>query len=204
MAKKTREILLDYTYRELEKFGYFQASTTDILKKCSIPKGSMYHYFSSKHDLSLAVINERVKDATLKHLSFKYDKTPFLSMIEFIDSLDFNKRAFKYDLLFHKLYCETTPHESEFKEALDEIHALLVVEYSAVIDKAVQLREVDKTNAHSLSHFILTSIFGIISLKDEVAKDRLVEYLTSLLLSEVKSKKVVKRVSKPKKQGSLF
>jgi TetR/AcrR family transcriptional repressor of nem operon len=204
VARDTRKILLDYTYKELEKFGYFQASTTDILKKCSIPKGSMYHYFSSKHDLTLAVINERVKENTLKNLTFKYDKTPVLSLISFIEELDFSKKAFKHNLLFHRLYSEVSSIESEFKEALDEIYTLLVVEYVALFEKAVSLREIDNSNLHSLSHFVLSSLFGIISLKDEVAKERLTNYLKSLLHSEKEIKKVVKRVTKPKKQGSLF
>jgi TetR/AcrR family transcriptional repressor of nem operon len=204
MKKTSREKLLDVTFEEVYRLGYCGAGTATILKKAGVPKGSMYHYFSSKHDLTLAVINERVKDNTLNNLTFRYDKTPILSLISFIEELDFSKKAFKHNLLFHRLYSEVSSIESEFKEALDEIYTLLVVEYVALFEKAVSLREIDKSNLHSLSHFVLSSLFGIISLKDEVAKERLTNFLKSLLLSEKEVKKVVKRVTKPKKQGSLF
>lgn len=42
--------------------GYQATSISDILDGASIGKGQFYHYFSSKHDLGLAVVEDLVKE----------------------------------------------------------------------------------------------------------------------------------------------
>ncbi|MGM0878753.1 MAG: TetR/AcrR family transcriptional regulator [Bacillota bacterium] len=42
--------------------GYQATSISDILDAASIGKGQFYHYFSSKHDLGLAVVEDLVKE----------------------------------------------------------------------------------------------------------------------------------------------
>ncbi|MFJ7974662.1 TetR/AcrR family transcriptional regulator [Peribacillus sp. JNUCC 23] len=42
--------------------GYQATSISDILKAASIGKGQFYHYFSSKYDLGLAVVEDVIQD----------------------------------------------------------------------------------------------------------------------------------------------
>lgn len=42
--------------------GYQATSISDILDAANIGKGQFYHYFSSKHDLGLAVVEDLVKE----------------------------------------------------------------------------------------------------------------------------------------------
>jgi len=52
----SRDRLLDAAFTEVYKFGYSGAATASILKRAAVPRGSMYHHFSSKKDLVLAMI----------------------------------------------------------------------------------------------------------------------------------------------------
>lgn len=66
----SREKLLDITFDEIYLNGYSGTSIDKILKKASMNKGSMYHFFKSKKELTLAVINERLKE----HMENRYAK----------------------------------------------------------------------------------------------------------------------------------
>jgi len=196
MAKNTRETLLDYTFAEIHKYGYFQASTSAILKKCKIPKGSMYHYFSSKHDLTLCVIKERVKPKTLKNYTVKVDGAYFESLISFLENIDFSKKAFYHGCAMHKLIVEMSHLDVEFKKELDVIFGELLIHFIFIIDSGIKQGEIKKCDAKEKANFILTTLLGAISLKNEAALDTLIKELRLL--------KPLKKQTKPAAQQTLF
>ncbi len=196
MAKNTRDILLDYTFDEIHKYGYFQASTSDILKKCHIPKGSMYHYFSSKHDLTLCVINERVKPKTVKNYKIVVKDSYFESLIAFLEKIDFSKKAFYYGCVMHKLIVETAQHDKEFKSALYAIYEMVNEHFKTILDAAVQEGEIKKCDTKEKANFILTALLGAISLKNDAA--------LAALVKELRVLKPLKKQTRHTKQQTLF
>lgn len=196
MAKNTRETLLDYTFTEIHKYGYFQASTSDILKKCKIPKGSMYHYFSSKHDLTLCVIKERVKPKTVKNYMIKVDDGYFESLIAFLENIDFSKNAFYHGCAMHKLIVEMSHLDKEFKKELDPIYDEVLEHFTFVLESSIKQGEIKKCDANEKANFILTTLLGAISLKNEATLETLVKELRVL--------KPLKKQTKPAKQQTLF
>ena len=56
----SRNKLLDIAFEEIYINGYHATSIDKILKKASMNKGSMYHFFKSKKELTLAIINEKI------------------------------------------------------------------------------------------------------------------------------------------------
>tara|TARA_Y100000766_G_C18869427_1_gene587464 strand:- start:71 stop:724 length:654 start_codon:yes stop_codon:yes gene_type:complete len=57
----TRDKLIDSGAELIAQQGYNATGINAVLKTCGVPKGSFYHYFSSKEDFGLAVI-ERFAD----------------------------------------------------------------------------------------------------------------------------------------------
>ena len=55
-----REKLLEVSFNEFYQNGYSSTSIDKILKQASMNKGSMYHFFKSKKELGLAVVNEKI------------------------------------------------------------------------------------------------------------------------------------------------
>lgn len=63
-VKKTdREAVLEAAMNLFRVKGYHHTSMADIAEACGLLKGSVYHYFSGKKDLALAVLDMLVDDA---------------------------------------------------------------------------------------------------------------------------------------------
>lgn len=60
-SNQTKQALLQSGLEYFTEFGFASSGIDQILKKVSVPKGSFYHYFSSKEAFGLAVIDEYSK-----------------------------------------------------------------------------------------------------------------------------------------------
>ena len=56
-----RTRLIEATFEEVFNHGYVGASLNNILKRADTKKGSMYHYFPSKKEMVLAMIEEKIE-----------------------------------------------------------------------------------------------------------------------------------------------
>lgn len=57
MTENTRDKLIDTSIRVMAVKGFNNAGIAEILAEAQVPKGSFYHYFKSKDDLGLAIID---------------------------------------------------------------------------------------------------------------------------------------------------
>jgi Transcriptional regulator len=57
MSETTRDLLLSTGTDVISQYGYHASGLDLILKTAGVPKGSFYHYFKSKEDFGLAVID---------------------------------------------------------------------------------------------------------------------------------------------------
>lgn len=74
----TRDKLIDTGAQLISQQGYNATGINAVLKTCGVPKGSFYHYFSSKEDFGLAVIERfaTTYDETLVALLEDSDTPP--------------------------------------------------------------------------------------------------------------------------------
>ncbi|HSP31240.1 MAG TPA: TetR family transcriptional regulator C-terminal domain-containing protein [Halomonas sp.] len=74
----TRDKLIDSGAQLISQQGYNATGINAVLKTCGVPKGSFYHYFSSKEDFGLAVIDRFATDydASLEALLEDSDTPP--------------------------------------------------------------------------------------------------------------------------------
>ncbi|MGE6605770.1 TetR family transcriptional regulator C-terminal domain-containing protein [Halomonas sp. NPDC076908] len=74
----TRDKLIDSGAELISQQGYNATGINAVLKTCGVPKGSFYHYFSSKEDFGLAVIERfaTTYDETLVALLEDSDTPP--------------------------------------------------------------------------------------------------------------------------------
>ena len=61
----TRRMLLEAAAKEIHEKGFRSCSVDDILASTGVTKGALYHHFTSKQDLGLAVVDEIYREATL-------------------------------------------------------------------------------------------------------------------------------------------
>jgi len=184
----TREKLLDITFEEIYIHGYAATSVGSILAKAQVPKGSMYHFFDSKKSLVLAMIQERLYPKM--DLFFNYEKQDDLSVFQSLKAtfafMAKNKPLIINGCPLYRLMVELSPVDKDFD-------ALLVKKYEDMQTKLEQLLHVgiktkefkDTLSPKDFSSFLITSVWGILSLSPSVSSPRLflssIKQLLSLL-----------------------
>lgn len=73
--KDTRLALLEAGINAMFEKGYTNTGISEVLKSVGVPKGSFYHYFDSKEEFALEIINEFDQEYRAGVLSVLSDKT---------------------------------------------------------------------------------------------------------------------------------
>lgn len=93
-----RELLLRAGVAALTEKGFAATGLDEILKSVAVPKGSFYHYFKSKEDFGLALIDRY--DLAFSHRldrSFKnIDLSPFERLQDFVYSAEDGMRRYEF------------------------------------------------------------------------------------------------------------
>lgn len=157
---ETREKLLDVAYEEFYRNGYYATSIDKILKKANMNKGSMYHFFKSKKELTLAVIKERLK---------KYSNERYSVLLEYESNIieEILKLFKKQDLFDFNIGCkinnfvqELSSKDEDFKNALEDVY----LNFEQIIEKALEnakkANEIEYEDTKALSIFIVASVEG--------------------------------------------
>ena len=161
--------------------GYNGTSMAMILKECSIPKGSLYHFFKSKKEMVLAVVRERIAP--------RMDEFYALNEIEGEDGLETIIVAIlkvaKKDVLvsygcpLNRLNQEMSPVDADFEVAINAI-------YEKIKNKTVRLLEnstlADEYDNSSLAEYIIAGVWGALSLSPkQSSKKRYLDSITHLI-----------------------
>ncbi|WP_428025327.1 TetR/AcrR family transcriptional regulator [Arcobacter sp.] len=156
----SREKLLDVAFDEIYHNGYSATSVDKILKKANMNKGSMYHFFKSKKELALAVINEKINS----YIEDKYSKLlnyeenicdEMIKMIKKRDNFDFTCGC-----KLNNLMQELSPVDKDFKNALEKVYIRFENIFEKVLDKAIAKNEISHNDTKALSMYIVASIEG--------------------------------------------
>lgn len=156
----SREKLLDVAFDEIYHNGYSATSVDTILKKANMNKGSMYHFFKSKKELTLAVIEERL-DSHIKDkysVLLKYEKNICDEIIKLIkDRKNYN---YSCGCKLNNLMQELSPKDNDFKVALEKVYFNFEAIFEKVLDNAVKIGEIKTTDTKALGMFVVASIEG--------------------------------------------
>jgi len=187
MPQPTREKILDAVFKLVYINGYNGTSMAMILKECGIPKGSLYHFFKSKKEMVLAVVEERI--------SPRMDEFYALDAVEGENGIDtiINAilRVTKKELLvsygcpLNRLNQEMSPVDVDFEAAINAIYERLTQKVGRLLQNS-SLKEEIKIS--SLAEYIIAGVWGTLSLSPkQSSKERylhsikhLINYLKSL------------------------
>ncbi|OQX74547.1 MAG: hypothetical protein B6D59_02195 [Campylobacteraceae bacterium 4484_4] len=205
-GQNTRERLIDAMAQALRIYGYHGTSLSRLLKETGIPKGSMYHYFSSKKELVLCVIDERLKPRIEDHLLFalRSGRSPLDAIIERVEELKSADRLLKERFLLMPLLIETSGVEPQIHEAVQKLYDLIFNSLKKVLDEAEGSGDIHPIDSEALSHFLLTLLLGSLSLSPStLQKAGYVKNLT-LMQEYLRSLKVSKKERPKHIQQTLF
>jgi TetR/AcrR family transcriptional repressor of nem operon len=156
----SKDKLLEVAFNEIYENSYSSTSIDKILKKAKMNKGSMYHFFKSKKELTLEVIDIHVN----KYIEDKYssllklDENILDSLIKLIKNKD--KYNFTYGCRLNNLVQELSSCDDDFKIALEKVYFRFEEIIELVLNKALKNKELSHPNIKDLAIYVVASIEG--------------------------------------------
>lgn len=160
----SKDKLLKVAFDEIYQNGYHATSVDKILKKASMNKGSMYHFFKSKKQLILAVIDVHIDDYIQGKYGVILEKQN--NMIDAIMSILKNKPLynFSYGCRLNNLVIELANQDEDFQKALEISYLKFEGIFQKALDRAVKNKELDENiDTKELGMFIVASIQGALT-----------------------------------------
>ncbi len=186
---QVREKLIEATFEEVFTSGYSAASLANILNRAEVKKGAMYHYFPSKKQMVLAMIEE-------KHLLRIEEKWKLLineskDVISVLVSILHDTKSWdlKNGCAFGNLLQESFEDDEEFASLLMSILDNWKNLFINALQKAKEKNQINKnTDTKQCSTFIIATLEGaiLLSKKSEDTNDfedcmiQLTNYLNTL------------------------
>jgi len=159
--KSSRQKLIDATFQEIYKSGYSGTSLGNILKNSGVKKGSLYHHFSSKKDLVLAMI----RDKFLKRVEDNWQQ---LSQANegIIDTLILilkgKNKNFQNGCPLGNILQECSSLDEDFIKLMDEILKSWEKLFKDALNKAVEKNEIKSIDTKEMSLFLIAIYEGAI------------------------------------------
>jgi len=177
MTKKqpTREKLLDITFEEVYIHGYNATSVDTILKRASIPKGSMYHHFKSKKELVLAMVEERLFPKMELFFDFnpKEGKSITDTLRGTFDAMAKNKPLITYGCPLYRLMVELSGVDDTFDVLLSTRVTQMQDHLALLLQNGIESGEFNETlNAKEFACYILESTWGVLSLSPSLSSSK--------------------------------
>ncbi|MDA8895758.1 TetR/AcrR family transcriptional regulator [Bacteroidia bacterium] len=175
MPRNTRDIILDKCFEALSVNGFVALRTDHEIKALNITKGAFYHYFSSKSQLGVALVKERIKPF-YDNLWSSILSDPKNIKENYIEMINQEKRRVG-DHGIHDVMCimctESNRYDTLLIEAFMEFMDEFIMRLQAAIRQAKSLGKVvqsgdSKSQAHHLLNGTM-SCYLIPSMKKSVS-----------------------------------
>lgn len=186
-----RTRLIEATFQEVFSQGYNKASLSDILKKANTKKGSMYHYFPSKKDMVLSMIEEKIEH----RLKMKWEALEnkdkdildtFIAILKDTPNWDLT-----YGCPLGNLLQEFLNEDKEFAQLLNSILDKWQSQFICILQKAKNNKELkEEINIEELAIFLMSSIQGALLLTKKYPTDKLFVASINQLISYINSLRV--------------
>lgn len=145
--------------------GYESTSLSDILDAAQIGKGQFYHYFSTKHELGLAVVdylfegwNQRLLENILG--SQKDPESKFNEMLDWIVQQQIRNQA-KCGCVFGNLAIEMSEHDEDFRQKLKSVFELWIDKLRPVLAAMIKpLSQSESAEVDKLAQGIVAMLEG--------------------------------------------
>jgi TetR/AcrR family transcriptional repressor of nem operon len=177
----TREKILDEVFKLVYIHGYNGTSMSMILMACEIPKGSLYHFFTSKKEMVLAVLRERIAPRmdAFYHFEAREGQHAIDTVIDAVLKVVQKEELVRYGCPLNRLNQEMSPVDSDFEAAIHTIYKQIKHKIVLLLKKSTLQEGVD---AESLAEYIIASVWGSLSLSPvQSSKERYLSSVTHLI-----------------------
>ena len=150
----TYQRIIESAQELMHASSYSDVGVAAICEKANVKKGSFYHFFPSKQDLTLAVIdkNAAVLKENLIDQAFQSTLAPLERLQRFMDlTIDMQTKIHQetghvYGCPFGNLATEMSTQDEDIRLKLDQSFSKLYGLFSTTLQEAVDNNELDKIN----------------------------------------------------------
>lgn len=165
--KDTRRELIRIGTSLISRHGFSATGIDAVLKEAGIPKGSFYHYFKSKEEFGLAVIDHFAEGFELRLEAFLDDDevAPLNRIRNFLETglARVSQNQCSRGCLIGNLGQEMADRNDRFRARLDEVFTSWKERFAACLAEAQQRGELSPDqDAEVLAGFILSGWEGAI------------------------------------------
>ena len=167
MSTKRQEIVISASALMHSK-GYESTKLADILEAAQIGKGQFYHYFSSKHELGLAVLdhffekwNQRLMEGILS--STKEPETKIDEMFAWIIE-QHRRNQGKCGCAFGNLAVEMSEHDEAFRRKLSIVFETWANKLKPILQDMLAPVQADPAEVDKMAQSIVAMTEGAILL----------------------------------------
>jgi len=167
-----RTRLIEATFQEIYTHGYHATSLSNILKSADTNKGSMYHYFSSKKEMVLTMIEEKIESRIKKR--WKELSVTDKNIIDFLISIlnDTENIDLEKGCPLGNLLQESLNDDKDFAEILTKILNNWKNIFLLILQKAVDNNEIkENIDIKKCATFLIAGIEGALLIAKK-SKDR--------------------------------
>ncbi|CAH0346406.1 TetR/AcrR family transcriptional regulator [Bacillus sp. CECT 9360] len=144
-----KQEIISITRDVIHSKGYQATSITDILQAASIGKGQFYHYFSSKHDLGLAVVEDLIQewDRELIHGILQTAEEPAIKLNKMLEwAITFHAEMEKKPgCPIGNLAIEMSEHDETFRIKIHHFFERWIGAVELILDEMVKQNQLDST-----------------------------------------------------------
>ncbi|MBC8214244.1 MAG: TetR/AcrR family transcriptional regulator [Candidatus Marinimicrobia bacterium] len=154
--------ILEAALEVFVKKGYSETRMSDIVDKSGLSKGAIYHYYNSKRDLFLSLI-DHWETHTFPDFYSKDDEKSASEILrgfvsEIIDTFQNRKYVFLAELEFWAL----SNRDEEIRSRTKQLYAKILSLFEKVIQKGISDGEFDIIDPKKSALVIMTSLQGVI------------------------------------------
>jgi len=165
--KDTRNAIIMVGTDLISRHGYNATGIDMLLKEAGVPKGSFYHYFKSKEEFGLAVIDQFAAFYSPRITALLTDetRTPLNRIRALLERTlaQLTQNHCSRGCLIGNLGQEMADQNERFRARLDEIFDAWKQLFAACLQEAQAAEELDsRVNADAMASFILSGWEGAI------------------------------------------
>jgi TetR/AcrR family transcriptional regulator, transcriptional repressor for nem operon len=165
-----RERLVDTAFRLWFQRSYASVGVTEICAEAGVQKGSFYHFFPSKADLAVAVVDEvwrRFQDDVVATY-FADDRTPPLERLERLVERDYRFATANKQETGHVWGCpvgnlavELSTQDEPLRDRLSDFFADWAGAFTRLLDEAVEAGDLPPHDTRSAGLSLLAYVQGL-------------------------------------------
>ena len=166
MSKETRdqkkEIILASALSVMTKKGYYNSTMDDIVKESKMSKGAIYHYFSSKKEVYLGVIDyweEKYTDIMAKEINKQKTAMKSLKALFKTFGVQMQKDPTPYECL--PIFRSISRNDKEFKNAMQKVYNRFQKAIELIIETGVKNKEFKRVDPKTAALALILNIEGI-------------------------------------------